>query len=203
MKEASGISDTSSTWEFKKGNASLNVAGQSILTIELKKRTKASVKIGKSHYEIRNKGYWNPKTVIESKDKSIATLNRNFWDTFATLHFADESYFEFHVYHQPTLLLKINLKDGVEICSFQLVSNKPKSVKFDTNEIYTKSEKHLLLLSLGQFVFQGIVKEYPIHQVKAEKTVKSKTKVSGVKKSRRKTNVKDGQTLKKVVTAKQ
>lgn len=159
-KKVAKAATQSLQWVYKKGTAILKGESKNLLSIDLKKRSRATAKIGKSTFEIRNKGYWNPKTVIEAKDKQIAILNRNIWDNIPKLHFMDETLFEFHIYHQPTLILIISLGDGTEICSFQLLSNKPKSIKFSTKEFYTKSEKHLLIISLGQFIFHGIVKEY-------------------------------------------
>ncbi|HZV68750.1 MAG TPA: hypothetical protein VFG10_04370 [Saprospiraceae bacterium] len=175
-------------WVYKKGIATLMDGKVELISIDLHKKSKSAIHLGKSIFEISNKGYWNPKTIIERKNKKIAFLNRNIWDNIATLHFPDESYFEFHVYHHPTLILIISLKDGTEICSFQLLSAKPKLIKFTTKEVYTKSEKHLLILGLGQFVFQGIVKEYHIGHETRDAAKNNENK--------------EGQVLRKIVRAK-
>lgn len=190
-------------WETKKGNTILSRDGENMLSIDLKKKSKASFKVGKSTFDIRNKGFWNPKSLVERKEKPVAVLTRNFWDKIATLQFTDGSVFEFHVYHHPLLMLVITLKDGTEIASFQLLTHKPSTINFSTKDSTTHNEKHLIVFAIGQFVFHGLKKEYPfaVEVIETNATRKNHTKSKSTKSNKKVLNSKksDGEVLKKVV----
>ncbi len=189
-------------WETKKGNTILLKGGSQMLSIDLKKKAKGTFKIGKSTYDIRNKGYWNPKTVVERKDKPVALLTRNFWDKTASLRFMDGSTFVFHVYHYPILMLVITLDDGTEIGSFELLSSKPATVNFSSKETDTKNEKHLAVFAIGQFVFHGLRKEYPVSiDTDQKKSSKKHTGKSSIKNHPKSQSAKPKKTVEKTKKA--
>ena len=146
-------------WVAKKKSATLMKGAKDLLSIEFGKKGKSSFELDNTTYKVRNKGFWHPKTVIESKDKTIVTLDRNFSGNKASVVFENGKVYECRIQNSPSSKLTFYKSDGKAIITQQINSNEKKATPLKLDYRQIPGTDLIYLLVLGQFSSYGLAKE--------------------------------------------
>lgn len=145
------------TWDLKKKKTLLKLDGNTILQWRCGKK-RAKVKSGEINYTIRNIGYWNATTVIEERDKVIATMKRFLGSSKLWIEFDSESRYFLRLRNRILTRLSI-IADNKEILHYKLISKLKAHLEVDLSKAAINDKELLMLIALGYFIFRGILKE--------------------------------------------
>ena len=158
MDNIMGYLQTPLTWEFKKKKAFLKSDNKTILELKTGKR-RASFDLDDKTYVIRNKGFWNPSTVIVEDKKTIAMLKRFFRSHTAWIDFLHGSKYLIRCKNAVFIKLSIYSEDHKEIVRYKLISKYKAAMNLYANNSEIPGMDIVFLMILGCFIFRGIIKE--------------------------------------------
>ncbi|MEP7168081.1 MAG: hypothetical protein ABI855_01795 [Bacteroidota bacterium] len=145
-------------WEFKKKKAFLKSDDKTVLELKVGKK-RASFKSGDITYTIRNKGFWNPSTVIEEDKKNIAILKRFFRGNTSWIEFENGNKYLLRCKNLMFIKLSVYSSDHKEILRYKLISKYKAVMNLYKNNTEIPGTDMLFLLMLSCFIFRGIIKE--------------------------------------------
>ena len=145
------------TWEFKKKKAFLKSEDKTILELKMGKK-RASFESDDKIYTIRNKGFWNPSTVIEDK-KGISVLKCIFRGKTSWIEFENGNKYLLRSKNPMFIKLSILSTDHKEILRYKLISKYKAAMNLSKNNSEIPETDVFFLLMLSCFIFRGIIKE--------------------------------------------
>jgi hypothetical protein len=146
------------TWEFKKKKAFLKSDDKIILELKTGKK-RGSFELDKKTYSIRNRGFWNPATVVEEGKKKIAILNRFFRSNTAWIEFSEGNKYLIRCKNPAFIKLSVYSSDHKEVARYKLISKYKASMSLYTNNTEIPEMELIFLIVSGCFIFRGIIKE--------------------------------------------
>jgi hypothetical protein len=147
------------TWIFKKKKIILQSGTETIIELIEEKQSKASFRLDGEKFTIRNKGFWNAKTIIEKEGEQLLMLKRNFLGSKGIIEFENGNHYSCKISNSPLAKLSFFNKDEKEILYYQLEATpKPKTV-LNIIDHSTNEKELLMLIILGCYSFKGIVRE--------------------------------------------
>jgi hypothetical protein len=159
MKNLKTLLSQNLTWTFSKKKITLKSNDATVLELQEEKHSKASFIFEDQVYIIRNTGFWNAKTTIESDGKQMLMLKRNFLGSKGTIDFDNGNHYSCKISNSPLAKLSFLDKDGKEILYYKLdATQKPKTVVSIVDQSIREIEL-LMMIVLGCYSFQGIVQE--------------------------------------------
>ena len=159
MKNLKSLLKQPLTWTFKKKKIILQSDTATIVELIEEKHSKSSFELDGKKYQLRNIGFWNPKTIIEEDGKQLLALTRHFLGSKGSIEFENGSAYSCKVRNSPLVKLSFFDKNDKEILSYKLdASRKPRTILSILDHSINEKEL-LMLLILGCFSFKGIVQE--------------------------------------------
>ncbi|MFI5219938.1 MAG: hypothetical protein ACHQNT_10655 [Bacteroidia bacterium] len=149
----------SMTWQFKKKKVFLKKNNKVIIELKTGKKKRASFKWKDKAYTIRNRGFWNPVTVLEEGNKQVLILKRFFRDNKAFIEFENGNRYLCKSQNPLFVKLSVYSNDRKEIIRYKLNSKSKASMHLNTHADAIPETDLIFLIVLSCFVFMGILKE--------------------------------------------
>ena len=149
-------------WTFDKKKCLLMNNDETILELIEDKPTKALFNYNGNDYRIRNEGFWNPVTIIESDGNTILILKRHFLGSKAKVEFNTGKIVTCKVRNSPLVNLSFLSDDGTEILNYRLQSSLNPNAVEPVMTVTPKAlvvEELVMLIVLGFYSFRGIATE--------------------------------------------
>ncbi|HKR03240.1 MAG TPA: hypothetical protein VJY62_01285 [Bacteroidia bacterium] len=151
--------NSSVTWEFKKKKAFLKNDNEVIVELKSDKKKCAGFKWEDKTYTIRNRGFWNPLTVLENEEKKIMSLKRFFRTNKAFIEFENGNKYLCRTQNAVFVKLAVYSPDRKEIIRYKLISKYKASMQLNMDNADLPDSDLIFLIVLGCFVFRGIIRE--------------------------------------------
>lgn len=149
-------------WNYDKETFSLRCGDETILDLKEEKHNFASFHYNDLKYQIKNEGFWNPRTIIKNDTTQVLELRRHFLGTKGEIIFNNGQTYICKIKNSPLVKLSFFTADEKELLSFNLkTSLKPNAVKtiMDVNPDIIPQDEMIMLIALGCFSFKGISME--------------------------------------------
>ena len=182
MNNAINLLTNFHVWEFKKRKSLFKNTNETMIEIRNGKK-RATIKSVDQLYTIRNKGFWNPTSIIENDKQIIAQLKRTMGSNKVLVIFENGETYYLKSKNAVFVKLSIYSSNQQEIACYKLISKYKAHLNIDKTATDVNESDLLLLIALGCFVFRGVINEnkvIPLNEIVFSTTVKENAEQTGI-----------------------
>ena len=152
-------------WTFDKGHGILREGDALVLEMRSGNNGSTLFSSGLEQWQVRDMGFWNPRTVIEHNGQRIATLTRSFFGVKARVDLTEGRPYMCRLVNTPLVRLSFHNSGGVEVLNYRLDPRASTPSMFEVRNTWIPRGHLLLLIMLGCHAFRGIRQEHQLDSI--------------------------------------